>query len=222
VYSPAAWNSLATSLAELDPTVGDARRLQRFFLAAATETEIKPSRALAIPEFLAQSIGVQSRKRASRELCLLCVGRRGHLVRRAWWQELRLEAGLRETVRQLSFGVGTRPLATEAEDQLETIIELAMRREHKAAVAPDGRGLEWQVAGALGHAGVGVVELTRPSHDAGIDIIVHIPQEEGNRVVYVQCKAGSRKATVREVRELIGVVAGDGTSASVLRAHLGS
>jgi DNA-binding transcriptional regulator/RsmH inhibitor MraZ len=85
----------------------------------------------------------------------------------------------------------------------------------------DSRRLELDVGAALEMANIGVVEITQPSADGGADLLVYIPSDGGHRILVVQCKSGRARASVKELRELIGVVGRDGAHLGLLVAVAG-
>lgn len=76
------------------------------------------------------------------------------------------------------------------------------------------------VAEILNYSNIGIIELCQYQKDGGIDIIIHLPHSENN-VLYVQCKANSRKVGVKDIRELIGVVDRDSANAELLVSTAG-
>ncbi len=150
------------------------------------------------------------------EVKLLCVGRRGHLVSRQWWDGVRDTEKARDAIVLLNG-----PRAPSAQSTAESVA-LTLGKLSRKRNLPVGRELELRVATMLDAADVSMIEATRPSQDGGVDVSRLCVQTECQiEVIYVQCKSGRRPATVSDVRELIGVVARDARDAGLLIAFRG-
>ncbi|MEE9443230.1 MAG: restriction endonuclease [candidate division Zixibacteria bacterium] len=104
------------------------------------------------------------------------------------------------------------------ERTIESLERFFTDNKQKRELFNNPRKFEIVVAEVLDRSGVGIIEVTQPSKDYGIDVIIYLPDGE---LYYVQCKAGRKPANVRDVREVIGVVARDNRKAGVLVALSG-
>jgi len=233
LFAPSGWDGYIAQIGTFgSPIDKNIRKIQRFLFSAAVEAYVGSRNVIELNDPLLSRVGVSPHlwkagrppfalpiegKQANRRslLSLLCVGSRAHLVRRAWWHEIRSDPHVAERMR-IS---GLRP--SWDDDRIGEVGDSIASVLLRTGARRGGRRLELEVAEALSAASVGIVEITQPSQDGGIDVIVHIPDGSVVRVIYVQCKGGQRKVNVREVRELIGVVARDARDAGLLVATSG-
>ena len=81
-YPKAEWEQLVGArLASLDPFTSDGRRLQRFYLAGATEAEVDKQGRIPIPPALAEHAGL------GREVVIVGLNERLEIWERRRWRE---------------------------------------------------------------------------------------------------------------------------------------
>jgi hypothetical protein len=147
------------------------------------------------------------------DLALVAAGNRVHIMTAERWRHIATKPQSEEA---LMLAAGLSAYSTTcgvSENEAEQV-----QRAYFDKFQEGARELEIAVAEALNASGAAVVELTQPSQDGGIDSIAYIRRENHTEVLYVQVKGGGKKITVREVRELLGVVARDGATAGLLVA----
>ncbi|WP_158634481.1 restriction endonuclease [Amycolatopsis sp. WAC 01375] len=153
----------------------------------------------------------------SERLALLCVGNCIRIVDRQDWRSIVHEpksyvaGSLLESLSVLTPYNWV--LDEAASDEIDRAFQVNDLRGDSSS---DARRFEEDVAAAIDSFDVGLVELTQFSADGGMDAVLYLRDGSKLRVVYVQFKSGQRRATVKEVRELIGVVARDGASTGLL------
>jgi hypothetical protein len=157
-----------------------------------------------------------------RDIVLLCVGNRVRFVSYEDWRQVVSNPASGEARELLESIEATVPYTWSLDPAVEEEIERAFwLTSQRGSAREDARRFEFEVAEALSSLKVGLVELTQFSSDGGVDAILHLEGSSGASSVYVQCKSGQRRVTVKEVRELIGVVARDGASAGLLVSAAG-
>ena len=218
----AALRSHAQYDAEITAAVGtardwrDAARLQRFFAANAVDDTLEPSGRVILPEFMT----ARHRAGPGTDLAMVCFGGRAVVLTTTTWHRIRSMSRDEELTSEL-LPLGTFTASIVDDGTGDAVAEAVLgslygRGAKRAGEFRRGRRLELEVAGRLATADIGIVELTQPSHDQGVDLIVHLRSGNRHNTLYVQCKSGGRKAVVTEVRELIGCVARDGACAGLL------
>lgn len=157
-----------------------------------------------------------------KDIVLLCVGNRVRLVSYEDWRQVISNPASGQARELLESIEATVPYVWSLDPAMEEEIERAFRVTSRRGVTrEDARRFEIEVAEALSSMKTGLVELTQFGSDEGIDVVLHLEDSRGISSVYVQCKNGQRRVTVKEVRELIGVVARDGASAGLLVSTAG-
>lgn len=207
---------IEAAIASRNPLSREARLLRQWFSANAWDFELRDHARVDVPFAL---LG-EDADPGPRRVVLLCVGGRAAVLPLRMWETLR-ELGAAESyvTRLRPTSSLTAPIAgTEVGD---AVVEAVLRQlfdapELTVEMFRAGRRMELWAAGGLEAADFGLVELTQPSHDGGIDLIVHLRGGGHNNLLYVQCKSGLRKPTVTDIRELIGVVARDGARSGLL------
>jgi HJR/Mrr/RecB family endonuclease len=200
-----------------EPLSRQARAIREWFFCNSHEFELDANARLPLfPAAVARGGDPKG------QLVLVCVGGHVTLVTAHRWNTFRT-LGLSEqllTRMDPSLRFAAPIVGADLGQALaETVVAKLFGAAAGLAAAPhQGRRLELEVAGMLQAADVGVVELTQPSQDRGIDLILHLRRGTASNLMYVQCKSGSSKVTVREVRELIGVVGRDGASGGLMVA----
>lgn len=217
LYNQSTWREVVEALRH-QFHIREVSAFSRFYLGDACEFDLGRSNRITILAYLAEygKLGI--------DVTLLCVGRWAHLIDSQVWhcfQSNPHSIESRRLLNRLMKPVPWPPRSSDLEYVAEKIEKFFHDNDPFAMSNMDGREFEAIVGEFLEISGLGIVEVTQPIKDKGVDLIVYIPQETCHDVLYVQCKAGKQRVAVRELRELIGVVARDGATAGLLVATAG-
>lgn len=155
-------------------------------------------------------------------ISVACNNRFSFVSRSSWLDIQNCSDPARVTELVQSMGLG-RPFKAKSAVTDSAVTDLAqIGEEHLRDSRKDWRKLEYKVAEAFSNRVDGIIELTQPSKDCGIDICVRIANGVDVRNLYVQVKSGGKRATVSDLRELIGVTARDGAKMGLLITSSGA
>ena len=215
-----AWDRLEVRFTELIRRQPEARSAVLQLLARSTVWVLQERSYAYVPKHHLLSANIKG------YAALLCIGDRARLMDAQRWKGLVNNPESPESHRllaSLQALYSSRKIASSAENAFEPLERLF--HDHWRRIKDKemrARDLELAIGEILARANVGVVEVTQMNADGGVDVIVYVPRDApGHDIIYVQVKSGQRRVTVREVRELIGVVGRDRATAGMLVASSG-
>lgn len=217
IYSNDLWNKACEHWVKIQFRDKETENFLRYYVSGADYYHVPSTRKLILDSELVDSTGVKN------HLILLSVGNRARLVNAELWQLFRKNPNS-ENVRHFLEEqrlIFASPKNINREEKAEKLERFLHDNSKVIRQSSDFRSFELAVGETLDASGIGIIEVTPFAKDGGTDLIVYIPGENGNEIFYVQCKAGRKKTSVKDLRELIGVIARDGVNAGLLISTAG-
>lgn len=211
------WLEIENKCNKLDRIGIGIQKFLRFFMFSGAEIQINKKGSVKIPDSHCEYAKLRD------EIIIASVGNYARIMTPSLWYDTLSDPDLNIKTK----GILSKGYIFKNDDRKQTLhdytnkLSVCINDLKKYCQKKDYISTKSIVAGILNYSNIEIVELCQHQKDGSIDIIIHLPHSENNEVLYVQCKANSRKVGVKDIRELIGVVDRDSANAGLLVSTAG-